>query len=215
MKAEKGTEPSHVSLKENHYDGVSYVSPAWNQMGGCTFRLARQIIDSEEKFDRVVALAKGGWTWARALVDYLGIDEISSVRFKSYQGVNEAVEPQIIQPLTDPIYGQNILLFDEVIDTGETVKRALEYLRIMGAKSIKTAALCYKPHSCITPDYFAFETSAWVVFPHEIREFIEASYHKWQSNGISINEIRKRFDKIGIPDDQMKYFLDRIIPSQE
>lgn len=198
------------NLNEIKYDGQTYVAPTWDQMGKYTFKLATQIIHSEDSFDRVVALAKGGWTWARTLVDYLGIDEISSVRFKSYQGINESVEPQIIQPLTDRINGENILLFDEVIDSGETVKRALEYLRIMGAKSLRIAALCYKPHSCVVPDYFAFETSAWVVFPHEIREFIEASYHKWQSNGISIQEIRKRFDKIGIPEDQVEFFLGRI-----
>lgn len=205
----KKSNPS-VLLKENQYDGVSYISPTWNQMGEYTFRLAKQILDSGEEFDRVVALAKGGWTWARALVDYLGIDKISSVRFKSYKGVNEASEPQIIQPLTDAISGENILLFDEVIDSGETVKRALEYLRIMGAKSLTTAALCYKPRSCIIPNYFAFKTSAWVVFPHEIREFIEGTSPKWIANGISINEIIKRFDEIGIPDDQVEFFLKKI-----
>ncbi|EKD86981.1 MAG: hypothetical protein ACD_37C00088G0004 [uncultured bacterium] len=208
----KETKHPPVILRENEYDGISYVSPTWEQMGEYTFRLAKEILDSGEKFDRVVALAKGGWTWARTLMDYLGIDEISSVRFKSYQGIREAIEPQLVQPLTDSIHGQKILLFDEVIDTGETVKRASEYLKIMGAKSLKIAALCYKPHSCITPDYFAFNTKAWVVFPHEIREFIEASSHKWKLNGVKDEEIRKRLDKIGIPDAQVKYFLDKITP---
>src|SRR3989344_9149251 len=157
MKAKK----TSVLLKENEYDGVSYVSPTWEQMGEYAFRLAKEILDSGEKFDRVVALAKGGWTWARTLMDYLGIDEISSVRFKSYQGVNEAVEPQLTQPLTDSIHNQKILLFDEVIDTGETVRKASEYLKMMGAKKITIASLCYKPHSCIKPDFHAFQTSAW------------------------------------------------------
>lgn len=210
MKTRKTVRPSPALLKESQYDGISYVCPTWNQMGEYTFRLAGQILDSGDEFDRVVALAKGGWTWARTLVDYLGIDEISSVRFKSYQGVREAVKPQIIQPLTEPIYGQDILLFDEVIETGETVKKASEYLKIMGAKSLKIATLCYKPRSCIAPSYFAFETSAWVVFPHEIREFIEGTSHKWQSSGVSIKEIRKRFDEIGIPDDHVKFFLKKI-----
>lgn len=210
MKAKKATKPSPVLLNENEYDGISYVSPTWNQLGEYTFRLARQIIDSGEEFDRVVALAKGGWTWARALVDYLGIDKISSVRFKSYQGIREAVEPQIIQPLADPINGENVLLFDEVIETGETIKKASEYSRIMGVKSLKIATLCYKPHSCIIPDYFAFTTSAWVIFPHEIREFIETSAHKWQSSGVSIQEIKKRLDEIGIPDDQVEFFLNKL-----
>lgn len=200
----------HVILRENNYDGVSYISPTWEQMGEYTFKLAEEILDSGEKFDRVVALAKGGWTWARTLMDYLGIDEISSVRFKSYQGINEASEPQLVQPLTDSIHNQKVLLFDEVIDTGETVRKASDYLKIMGAKDIKIASLCYKPHSCITPDYFAFETTGWVVFPHEIREFIEASSKTWKKAGIKDPEIRKRLDKIGIPDEQVKYFLDKI-----
>lgn len=210
MKNKLTTNHPPVLLRENEYDGVFYVSPTWNQMGEYTFRLAKEILDSGEKYDRVVALAKGGWTWARALMDYLGIDEISSVRFKSYQGINESSEPQLIQPLSDSIHEQKILLFDEVIDTGETIRKASEYLRIMGAKSLKIASLCYKPHSCITPDYYAFKTSAWVVFPHEIREFIEASTHKWKSNDVKDAEIRKRLDEIGIPDAQVKYFLDKI-----
>lgn len=209
MKTKKPKHPP-VLLRENEYDGISYVSPTWEQMGEYTFRLAKEILDSGEKFDRVVALAKGGWTWARTLMDYLGIDEISSVRFKSYQGINEASEPQLVQPLTDSIHGQNILLFDEVIDTGITIKRASEYLKLMGAKKITTASLCYKPHSCIEPTFYAFDTMAWVIFPHEIRETIEALYPKWKKIGIKDEDIRKRLDKIGIPDAQVKYFLDRV-----
>ena len=201
---------SHVKLRRNEYDGVSYVSPTWEQMGEYTFKLAEEILETSERFDRVVALAKGGWTWARTLMDYLGIDEISSVRFKSYQGINESIKPQLIQPLTDSIHGQKVLLFDEVIDTGETVRKASEYLKVMGAKNIKIASLCYKSHSCITPDYYAFQTTAWVVFPHEIREFIEASTGKWKKSGVKENEIIKRLDKIGIPDEQVKYFLKKI-----
>lgn len=199
-----------ISLTELQFDGVSYASPNWEQMGEYTFHLAKDIIESEKKFDRVVALAKGGWTWARTLMDYLGIDEISSVRFKSYQGVNEMSEPQLTQPLTDSIHNQKILLFDEVIDTGETIKKASEYLKMMGAKSITIASLCYKPHSCIKPDFYAFETTSWVVFPHEIREFTQESYNKWKKDKISENEIRKRLDELGIPDAQVKYFIDKI-----
>lgn len=198
-----------ITLKKIRFDGVSYVSPNWEQMGEYTFHLAKDIIESGEKFDRVVALAKGGWTWARTLMDYLAIDEISSVRFKSYQGVNEASEPQLVQPLTDSIHGQKILLFDEVIDTGATIKKASEYLKMMGAKNLTIASLCYKPHSCIKPDFHAFQTSAWVVFPHEIREFSELSAHKWRKDKVSENEIRKRLDALGIPDKQIKYFLDK------
>lgn len=200
------------ALNQVKFDGISYVSPSWQQMGDYTFDLAKKILEKDEKFDRVVALAKGGWTWARTLMDYIGVDQISSVRFKTYLGIgrDQVSEPQLIQPLADSIHGQKILLFDEVIETGTTIGKATDYLKLMGAKTIKTASLCYKPHSRIKSDYFAFTTTAWVVFPHEIRETIDQVAHKWRKDKIPEIEIRKRLDALGIPDKQVKYFLDKI-----
>lgn len=195
------------TLPEVRYEGISYVCPSWEHMGVYTFELAQQIIDSGEPFDRVIALAKGGWTWTRTLMDYLKIDAVSSMRIKSYSGVNKAAEPRILQPLQDPVYGERVLLFDEVIDSGETVALAEEYIKVMGATNVKVAALCYKPRSIFIPDYYAFNTETWVVFPHEIREFIDESCQKWKGNGVSTDDIVGRLGTIGLPPDQVTYFV--------
>jgi len=195
-----------LQLKETKYDGISYMCPTWNQMGVFNFDLARQIIQSGQSFDRLVALARGGWTWARDLADALKISELSSVRIKSYTGVNKSVKPRIVQPLADSISGEKVLLFDEVIDSGVTIKKAQAYLEVMGAQSIQTAALCYKPRSEIKPDFHAFSTSAWVVFPHAIREFIEDSTDKWRSEGMSVEEVKDRLITIGIPSNQVEFY---------
>ena len=200
--------PRHdrLQLKETEYDGISYVCPTWDQMGLFNFDLAKQIIRSGQSFDRLIALARGGWTWARDLADALKIPELSSVRIKSYTGVNEFDEPRIVQPLTDSINGEKILLFDEVIDSGATIRKAQEYLGVMGAQDVKTGALCDKPHSEIEPDFFAFSTETWVVFPHEIREFIEGSTNKWQLAGLSMEEVKDRLIAIGISSDQVEFY---------
>jgi len=206
-----------IVLKEIEFDGETFVCPTWEQMGEYTFDLARQIIESGQSFDRVVALAKGGWTWARTLLDYLQIDELSSMRIKRYIGINEAEEPVITQPLADAIGGESILLFDEVIDSGKTIDKGLEILKAMGAKNVRTAGLCYKPRSSVVPDFFAFSSSAWVVFPHEVREFVEGSARKWRLGseeegrpGISDIEILDRLITIGLPRNQVEFFLHRI-----
>lgn len=72
--------------------------------------------------------------------------------------------------------GQNVLLFDEVIDSGDTVRLAKEYLQVMGVSILSVATLCYKPKSGVKPDHYAFSTDAWVVFPHELREFIQIRF---------------------------------------
>jgi len=198
--------PDSLQLKETEYDGISYVCPTWEQMGVLSFDLARQIIQSGRSFDRLIALARGGWTWARDLAGALKIPDLSSFRIKSYTGVDESGEPIIVQPLTDPVYGKRILLFDEVIDSGMTIEKAQEYLGVMGAQDTQTAALCYKPRSKVRPDFFAFSTKAWVVFPHEIREFVESSVEKWRSAGLSIEEVKDRLITIGVPSDQVEFY---------
>lgn len=201
------TPDTRLLLRETLFDGISYVCPSWEQMGTFNFELARQIIQSGQSFDRLVALARGGWTWARDLADALKIPELSSFRIKTYSGVNDFGEPNIVQPLTDPIVGQRILLYDEVIDSGTTIERALEYLKIMGARTIQVAALCCKPRSEVRPDFYAFSTDAWVVFPHEIREFVDESAVRWKEAGIPDRDIRDRLVTIGIPPEQAIFYL--------
>jgi hypoxanthine phosphoribosyltransferase len=196
-------------LKKTSYEGVSYVCPSWEEMGEYTFDLARQIIESGRKFDRVVALAKGGWTWSRTMVDLLKIDKLSSTRLKSYETINESGRVKVLQPLSDPIDGERILIFDEVVDSGETIIKAKEYVEIMGGKEVTVAALCYKPRSEIVPEYYAFCTDAWVVFPHERREFIDIVSKKWLENDIPMEMIKSRLVTIGLPKNQVEYFSKR------
>lgn len=197
------------NIKEITIDGVSYVCPTWEQMGNFTFLLAKKILESESQFDRIVALAKGGWTWARTLADYLQITNLSSTRLKSYDDINQSSNIKVLQPLSDSIDGEKILIFDDVIDSGKTVAKAKEYMTILGCQEISVASLCFKPHSSFTPDYYAFSTKAWIIFPHEYREFIIQSQRRWSLVKVPIREIKSRLIKIGLPSDQVDYFLQK------
>lgn len=196
-----------TALKETTLDNISYVAPTWDQMGDLTFLLAKKILDSGQSFDRVVALAKGGWTWARTIVDLLEVPQLSSTRLKSYCNVNECGQVKVTQPLSDSVDGENVLIFDDVVDSGETLIKAKEYLSLLGAKTVTTAALCYKPRSKFVPDFYAFTTTSWVVFPHEYREFITQCQKQWVEKNIPQTEIKSRLLTIGVPENQIDYFL--------
>lgn len=199
------------SLKEFSCDGVNYVCPSWNQMGDYTFNLAQKINQSGRKFDRMVALAKGGWTWSRTLADNLNIDKLSSTRLKSYDGVKQSNRVKILQPLSDPIDGENVLIFDEVVDSGETIIKAREYVELLGAQEVAVATLCYKPKSKVIPEFYAFSTNAWVVFPHNRREFITDRQNEWSQNNVPAEMIKSRLVRIGLPKNQVEYFLSKNI----
>jgi hypoxanthine phosphoribosyltransferase len=178
-------------------------------MGDVNFKLIKAVRDAGKKYDRVVALSKGGLTWARAFVDGLSMDELSSLRIKLYKGINQkSASPEVLDPLTADIKGKTILLFDDVVDTGETYRFAKQLLlEKYGAKRVDTAALFYKPHAVIKPDFFSAETTAWIVFPHEINEFIQETGQKWRADGLSENEILRRYQEMNLSMEQCKYYL--------
>lgn len=180
-------------------------------MGELIFDLSQKILKTEKKYDRVVALAKGGWTWSRTLVDLLKTDELDSIRLRLYHGIGERKEKaEIIRPLSFDITGENILIFDDVVDSGITLEQTRKYLLQKGAKAVESAALFIKPSSKIRPDFFGFETSSWIIFPHELREFVEQSYDLWTKDGISFEDINKRYSDLGLPRNQVNFFLSKL-----
>lgn len=202
-------------FKETVIDGISYVCPTWDEMGKVAFEISKEINEKFNGFNRLIALARGGWTWSRALIDQLNIPNLSSIRVKSYEGINLNSEIKLIQPLSDLINGENILILDDVVDSGETLKFAKNYVIGAGAKKVMTAALCFKPRSVFIPDFYGFETKSWVIFPHEWNEFTKQVLRDWKIKGVSDEEIKNRLKEIGLPIEQVNYFLPRIVSEIE
>ena len=75
-----------------------------------------------KKFDRIISLAKVGWQMARMLADFLDIKEASSIGTRLYTGIGKrSGQVEIYQDLHD-IVGENVLLLDDVSDTGKTLQ---------------------------------------------------------------------------------------------
>ena len=199
-------------FKKISFDGGKnfYIAPTWNQLGHLCFKLGKQINHQGKTYDRIVVIAKGGLTWSRVLADYLQIPDIETIRVKLYRGIGKTFKkPQILQELKADISGEKILLFDDVADSGQTMEFVEKLLLKKGAESVDTSALFYKPSSKLTPDFFDHQTDAWIVFPHEIREFIDETSKDWFGKGLSKKQVAARFERLGLPEDQVKYFLDK------
>jgi hypoxanthine phosphoribosyltransferase len=133
--------------------------------------LAKKIKRSGEKFDLVIALARGGIPIAMIVSDQLKI-HMDIINVKSYTGIGESGIPVIKSTLTENINGKNILIVDDLTDKGSTMKLIKNMLQEMSPASIKTAALFRKPWSTFNLDFFLETTDAWVVFPWERQEVI-------------------------------------------
>jgi len=198
-------------FKKTVVEGIGYECPNWDEMGEVSRELASRINCLGGKFDSVVTLANGGFTWTKDIADRIGTLDILPMRLKSYIGINSSEEIKLIYNLPLSVEGKRVLVIDDVADSGKTLLFAEEHIKRAGAREVKSATLCFKPRSIINPDFCGFITDAWVIFPHEHREFIEISCKKWTSEGISKKEMRANFESIGLPIYDIDEFMPRVM----
>ena len=91
---------------------------------------------------------------------YKGDCEINFVRVSSYQGENSTGTITLKIPLKkEDIENKNIILVEDIVDTGRTFKYLVEYIKEFNPKSVKTCVLLDKKARRVVefePDYTAF-----------------------------------------------------------
>lgn len=183
---------------------VHYLPVSWKQYQDLAQKLAASLLQQERPFDEIVAIARGGLTLGHLLSDYLRIP-ICSITIQSYTDIQKQGELKITAGLGGHIAGKRILLVDDIADTGKTLKRATSYLKRFRPKSITTMTMFYKPHSVIRPDYFAQQTTQWVIFPSEPTETILEVSRMLEQEGKSKAEIQTFLHSLNYSDTQIAF----------
>jgi len=144
----------------------------WNLFYELARQVANKINSSGYRPDMIVGLARGGWVLARVLCDLIGIKDLVSLKVEHW-GVTATPDgkAKLKYPLNVDIKGKNVLVVDDITDTGESMRVTLEYLKSLKPSEIKTAALRHINTSKFLPDYFGEEISwRWVIFPWNFTE---------------------------------------------
>ena len=158
---------------------AEYVS--WPKMAAMGRTLAGRIIDSGFRPEVIVAIARGGYVPARILCDYLGVNELASLRIVHYRaGASKEKRARLVAPLNLPVAGKRVLLVDDLIDTGETFQVALAHLLALGVAELRSAVMLAKPGAGAEADFVARRLKAWrwVVFPWAAVEDVGAFARK-------------------------------------
>jgi len=151
-----------------------FLTISWEEIHDVLFNIAERIIRSGLSVQAVVGVMRGGWIPARIISDLLGVSEVGALEIKFYKGVGERAErPVVTQPLIANVRDKEVLVIDDVADTGKSLQTAVNVVGLHGAKTVYTATLFVKPWSTVKPDFFYGETDKWVVFPWELREVVE------------------------------------------
>ena len=190
---------------------LKFEAPSWSRIYDMLLDLAGRIRKDGFKPDIIVGISRGGWPPARVLSDLLSNPNVANVRAEFYLGIAETgSEPTLTQPVSVKTRGKKILIVDEVADTGKSLRMVREHIVKEGAKEARTVTVYYKPWSIVRPDYFAKETSDWIVFPWEIKETLRKIIAKCEELGKPVEEETAKLVKAGIKSRLIRRFLKEI-----
>jgi hypoxanthine phosphoribosyltransferase len=109
----------------------------------------------------LVVVLKGSFVFAADLaraidlplrVDFLGV--------RSYgEGTETSGVVQITQDLSKPIAGEDVLIVEDIVDTGLTIAHLMDLFRTRNPRSVKVCALLHKParaRVAVSVDYLGF-----------------------------------------------------------
>ncbi len=110
----------------------------------------------------MVCVLKGSFVFAADLARAIDLPlKIDFLGVRSYgAGTETSGVVQIIQDLSHPIAGDDVLLVEDIIDTGLTLAHLTDLLQTRGPSSIRVCALLHKParaRAAVTIDYLGFE----------------------------------------------------------
>lgn len=107
----------------------------------------------------IVGLLKGSVPFMMGLVMKLDIDcEIDFMDVSSYSGTN-SIEVRVIKDIEGSVTDRDVLIVEDIVDTGKTLEKVTEMFSAKGAKEIKIVTLLDKParrEKAIEADYVGF-----------------------------------------------------------
>lgn len=107
-----------------------------------------------------LVILNGAFRFAADLATYLDLDsEWEFVTLKSYDGISSTGKVRMAKPLPPNLYERNVIVVEDIIDTGTTMHYFLEKLKVHHPASVSLASFLFKEEALVHPvdiDYLCF-----------------------------------------------------------
>ena len=117
--------------------------------------------DYEGKNPVFVGLLKGSVPFLAEIIKRVDIDmEVDFMDVSSYEGTESVGDVRIVKDLDRSVKDDYVVIIEDIVDTGKTLKKVKELLYQKGAKDVKICTLLNKPEGRlveIEPEYIGFD----------------------------------------------------------
>lgn len=164
-------------------------------------KVSRQITNSSDNFDIVVGISRGGLPPARMICDFLNINTLTSLQISHYTGGGEEKDKvELTDPINIDLKGTNVLIVDDVNDSGKTLKAAYEYIESLDPDLVKIAVLHEKENTVFNAHYTGPQLSEWrwLIYQwavtEDLLEFLEKDRMLQATDEEAIGHLKEKYD---------------------
>lgn len=131
-----------VKIKDFFFE--EYISE--DEIGQCISRLAQKIQeDYQDKEPLFIVVLNGAFIFAADLLRAISVNcETSFVKLKSYDGFTSTERVEQLIGLETSIQGRDVIIVEDIIDTGHTLNQFLPVINAQNPRSIKLVTLLFK-----------------------------------------------------------------------
>jgi xanthine phosphoribosyltransferase len=118
----------------------------------------------EGEYDAVLAVARGGMTFAHLLSEGLDIRDVNIVKIASYDDTVQR-DSVTISDLPELDENKRYLIVEDIVDSGKSMKAlSCDLSKHYPDLNYDVAVLFYKKSACYTPKYYLHEAKSWIEF---------------------------------------------------
>lgn len=110
----------------------------------------------------VICVLKGAFIFCSDLIKKINLPlKLEFISLSSYgDGTHSSGNVRLDMDIAANIEGKNVLIVEDIVDTGLTIKTLMEMLQVRKPKTVKLASLLFKPSKLkhkVNIDYLGFE----------------------------------------------------------
>ena len=109
--------------------------------------MGRELTEAfKERKLTVIAISNGATVFVADLIREIKLPlQLDTITAYSYNGTESSGKVKMLSKLKLDISGRDILLVDDILDTGRTIKEIADFLKTLNPASIETCVLLDKP----------------------------------------------------------------------
>jgi len=161
----------NIAAQAYYEKSEGIINLSWNDVEDDVLKIIAKMKDDNFEPDIIVSIARSGLIPASMIAYTLGNKQLYVIKvdfsITQKDGKDQELRdrPIITQELSKDVSGLKVLVVDEMVVSGSTLKLVKSYMEFKNPAQVKYSVLYKQPWAEFQPDYFGREIIQWPIYP--------------------------------------------------